>query len=287
MMDQKVEGHDVTGEVLPPYKLPEGKDIMLEWEKAKKRASLYLSVLIPVSAAAVVFLVFGILNRVYGDTANESLAATTTRLNECHYELTTFYGLVQKPMDAVAMENLCGYQDRFEQTLGLLDQCKASLAGCQPAPVCPSPFDDQVQAKIDACKVQLDEIQMRWDAKYKLAEQAIEAARKLGVGPRLREWIANSEAQLAAREVLLSYQDWATVNYERGEAAQNCSSQLFDTVRNLEISNTYEDLRQQAYNTERNPLRVKTDQLFPDWMRWRQMELDLTREAVGCKDDEE
>jgi len=167
-----------------------------------------------------------------------------------------------------------------------LDNCKDN-PGCPPAPACPALFDEQIQAKIDACKVQLDEIQMRWDAKHRLAEEAIEAAKKLGVGPRLREWIADSEAQLAAREVLLSYQDWVTVNHERGEAAQGCTSQLFDTVRGLEVVNAYEALRSDAYNTQESSLGKKTEQLFPDWMVWRQMELDLTREAVGCKDEPE
>lgn len=231
-----------------------------------------------------------------GSSESTELQVAKAKLEECHQA-------GQQPaeiLDAVAKERLCNYQDRFEETLGLLDQCRASrkmqcaesqeqeLATCLESlktrlvPTCPGVLTEQFQQVADNCAAQLAPIQSRWDAKFRLAQEAIDAAKAAGVGPTLRNWIADSDAQMKAREVLLTMQDWHAVDQERADVGEECVGRMVTIVRDLEQTKAYMALYN--YPQRDQHLAKQVERLFPDWMRYRQMELDLTREAVGCKD---
>jgi hypothetical protein len=153
-----------------------------------------------------------------------------------------------------------------------------------PTPQCPSVLTEQFKQVADNCTAQLAPIQSRWDAKFRLAQEAIDAAKAAGVGPALRDWIINSDAQMKAREVLLSMQDWYAVDRERADVGDECVVRMVTIVRDLEQAKAYMALS--SYPSRDQRLADQVEKLFPDWMRYRQMELNLTREAVGCKDDE-
>jgi len=204
----------------------------------------------------------------------ETVPDPTAELNECRN---------------TAVRLLEGLKSSFDSRnhLDCLAECE-QLPACPSPPVCPSPFNEQIAAVAENCDEQLGEVQSRWDAKLRLANEAIEAAKALKVGPRLREWIAVPEAQLAAREVLLSYEDWRQVDSERAAVGEACIRRMHDIVRELEPAKRYAEAGRSSYERHMNdPIRGKIDALFPDWMRYQQMELELTREAVGCLDDEE
>lgn len=165
-----------------------------------------------------------------------------------------------------------------------LTACERKLA--EPKPACPSPLTVQMQEAFSTCQVKLDEIQQRWDAKLRLAQEAIDKAKRLGVGPRLREWVGNAEAQMASREVFLSQQDWEEVDVERYRAADACRRQIGDLAYQTDEAKTLEEWVNRRRNGE-NPFEAQLEDMYPRFVRWRVMELELSRQSVGCKDTEE
>ena len=184
-------------------------------------------------------------------------------------------------------------QDKFDKQDGALIASLASYAihgpickdcpDCPPPPACPNPLDEQMKTQAQACTDQLAQIQQRWDAKFRLAQEAIDNAKKLGVGPTLRNWIANSQAQIASREVFLSFQDWTDVDIERSKFAQQCRGSLFDILGKMDVVKSYDALTDWQRGDRR--LWNQLDQMYPHYIQWNIMEMQLSREAVGCKDD--
>jgi len=103
----------------------------------------------------------------------------------------------RETLDAVALENLCHYEDRYEETLGLLDQCKAALDP-EPLNECRRRLNWREQ-KVDfgewfaELQKQTDEkITTLRDQYFTLLEefQPLKAkAIEMGLGPKVRDWI--------------------------------------------------------------------------------------------------
>lgn len=155
--------------------------------------------------------------------------------------------------------------------------------GCPPPPECPTPVTVQQGEIIRDCTLKLGEIRLRMDAKQRLFDEAIAAAKKAGVGPASRAWVTDDQAQLKAREVVLAYGELTGVAGEYANMSGLCLNRMRDTVDQLGQMQLYRDAQRRgslssvAYD--------EIDSLFPHWSQWYDLISKITRESVGCKDE--
>ena len=248
-------------------------------ELQERNRSLKTSVVISTFTwvmAAIVIVCMGMV--LWKKSQNEvtDLQKATTQLDECrnhnnNAEAREELAKLVQSLSTVVMEGN-GYMHKA-----------MSPPECPAPQACPSPLTEQMQEQADACAVRINEIQLRWDAKYQLVQEAIDKAKSLGVSPRLREWVGNSDAQMASREVALTFQEWREVAWERAKAADDCANQIADLVLQTDPVKRYREMARGS--SEGGKLYEQLEAMYPRNIWWNRAELNLTREAFGCKDE--